>query len=153
MRRLAELPAERAAGLRVIFTDIDGTLTDDRGRIPSSIFAAMEEAVGDGLAVVPVTGRPAGWCDMIVRTWPVHGVIGENGGLRFRRDGERILRDFEQGEAERSANQLRLLALGAEVLRRHPGAALASDQCYREFDIAIDFAEDVAALPWTKSTR
>src|SRR5207344_137488 len=33
------------------------------------------------------------------------------------------------------------------ILRAVPGAALASDQLYRETDLAIDFCEDVAPLP------
>ena len=35
----------------------------------------------------------------------------------------------------------------AEVLAEVPGAAVASDQAYREADLAIDFCEDVAPLP------
>ena len=43
----------------------------------------MERLRESGLAVVPITGRPAGWCDLIARLWPVDGVVGENGAFIF----------------------------------------------------------------------
>jgi len=149
---ISDLPADEASRLEAIFFDIDGTITDSEGRIPASAFDAMERAAGADLRVVPVTGRPAGWCDLIARTWPVDAVVGENGGLYFRRgrsgpDGGAMERIYAQDEDTRRSNRARLEALAIEVLRRHPGARLASDQPYREFDIAIDFCEDVARLP------
>jgi HAD superfamily hydrolase (TIGR01484 family) len=157
MEPLHGLTRAEAARLEVVFTDIDGTLTDAEGRIPSPVFAAMEAAAGAGLAVVPITGRPAGWCDMIARTWPVDGVVGENGGLYFRREkadhGEIMIRVFAQDPPERRRNRSRLDRVAAEVLAAVPGTALASDQQYREFDIAIDFCEDVARLPASEVDR
>jgi HAD superfamily hydrolase (TIGR01484 family) len=152
MRPVAAITADEARGLRALFTDIDGTLTDRDGRIGSRVFAAMEAAGDAGLAVVPITGRPAGWADMIARTWPVDGVVGENGGLAFRRevgpDGQdRMRRTWTQDDATRAANRATMDRLAMEVLAAHPGAALASDQRYRVFDIAIDFCEDVPRLP------
>ena len=152
MRSVSEMGAEEARGLRALFTDIDGTLTDPAGRVPARVFEAMEAAAAAGLAVVPITGRPAGWADMIARTWPVDGVVGENGGLIFRRQidargQEQMLRVWAQDDATRAANRVRMDGLAREVLAAHPGAALASDQGYRVFDVAIDFCEDVPPLP------
>ena len=151
MQPIERLRSEDAAGIEVIFTDIDGTLTDEAGRIPAAVLFAMERISATGIAVVPVTGRPAGWCDMIARTWPVDGVIGENGGLYFRRvhgpDGESMERVFAQSAVVRSENRRKLDAFVGEVLSAHPGSALASDQRYRELDVAIDFCEDVPRLP------
>ena len=53
----------------------------------------------------------------------------------------------QRREAERRANRERLAAVAVRVLREVPGTALASDQPYREADIAIDFCEDVPPLP------
>ena len=39
------------------------------------------------------------------------------------------------------------LAIGERILAAVPGSALASDQQYRETDLAIDYCEDVPALP------
>ena len=142
---LAASPAEVGRGLRGVFCDIDDTLTHD-GRIVPSAFAALARLKAEGLRVVPITGRPGGWVDHIARMWPVDGVVGENGGLWFyHRDG-RLHRRFLQDVDTRRANKARLVALGEHILRAVPGTALASDQPYRELDLAIDFCEDVPAL-------
>ena len=41
------------------------------------------------MLVVPITGRPAGWCDHIARMWPVDAVVGENGAFYFCYDAAR----------------------------------------------------------------
>jgi hypothetical protein len=98
--------------------------------------------------VIPITGRPAGWCDHIARFWPVDGVVGENGAFWFRYDrgARRLVKRFLVGDAERAANRRRLEKVGEAILKTVPGTALASDQLYREADLAIDFCEDVPRL-------
>ncbi len=48
----------------------------------------------------------------------------------------------------REENRRRLSLVKEEILRSVPGTALASDQRYRETDLAIDCFEDVKPLPW-----
>lgn len=148
MKPLADLPAASLRRLAVVLTDIDDTLTDG-GRLSARAYAAMENLRGAGLRVVPVTGRPAGWCDLIARQWPVDGVVGENGALAFRYDeaARRMIRIAALPEAEFRRARARLDALAAEILARVPGAAIAADQFGRLADLAIDFREDVPALP------
>ncbi|MBN2797958.1 MAG: HAD-IIB family hydrolase [Deltaproteobacteria bacterium] len=129
-----------------VVTDIDDTLTWE-GRLVPAAFLCLARLQAAGLRVVPVTGRPGGWVDHIARMWPVDGVVGENGGLWFYMQGGRLRRRFLQPAAERSANRARLSALATTLLAEVPGAALASDQPYRELDLAVDFCEDVPALP------
>eukprot|EP01036_Dinobryon_divergens_P061026 gene61026-81363_t len=85
MQPVAALPASIARNLVGVFTDIDDTLTTE-GRLPAAAYQALEALHAAGLIVVPITGRPAGWCDMIARFWPVAGVIGENGAFYYRYD-------------------------------------------------------------------
>ena len=85
MRPLADLPVADRQAVRFVLTDIDDTLTRD-GALPSSSLVAMERLRAAGLTVVPITGRPAGWCDHIARMWPVDGVVGENGAFWFAYD-------------------------------------------------------------------
>ncbi len=148
MRPLAEMPAATRADVRVVLTDIDDTLST-RGRIPAVAYTAMERLTAAGLLVVPITGRPAGWCDHIARMWPVAGVVGENGAFWMRYDERqhRLVKRFLATEAERAANRAKLAAIGHAILAAVPGTALASDQLYRESDLAIDVREDVPALP------
>jgi HAD superfamily hydrolase (TIGR01484 family) len=141
-------PAEIARGLAGVFTDIDDTITTD-GHLPAAAYAALERLQAAGLAVVPITGRPAGWCDMIARFWPVAGVVGENGAFTFRYDHatKKMHRSFVATAVERAENRRKLNALAERILAEVPGAAIASDQLYREADLAIDFREDVPPLP------
>jgi HAD superfamily hydrolase (TIGR01484 family) len=151
---LADLPPDLAAEVRVVFTDIDDTLTTE-GRLTAAAFAAMEALDAAGVAVVPVTGRPAGWCDHVARMWPVAGVVGENGAFYYRYDAaaRRFLRRYVLDEAARAALQDRLRSLGEHILAAVPGCAIASDQAFRIHDLAVDFCEDVAPLPRAEVDR
>ena len=135
-------------GLAAVLTDIDDTLTL-HGRLPPAAFAALDSLRKAGLRVIPITGRPAGWCDMIARQWPVDAVVGENGAFYFRYDdaARKMIRVYAQSAEERRANRARLDAITLRVLKEFPGCAIASDQAYREIDVAIDFREDVPPLP------
>lgn len=145
---IADWPPARRSAVRGVFCDIDDTLTTD-GRIGAAMLAALERLQAAGLLVVPVTGRPAGWCDMIARMWPVDAVVGENGALYFRYDAaaRRMTRRYVDDEATRGEKRRRLAAVRDEILARVPGVAVAADQPYRETDLAIDFCEDVPPQP------
>ncbi len=145
MQSLDRMPPALAAGVEILFSDIDDTISTD-GRITASAFDALWRAHEAGLQVVPVTGRPAGWCDHIARMWPVHGVIGENGGLAFRMGAKGMERHFVYDDETRRGFRKRLGELREGILREVPGCGIASDQGYREYDLAIDFCEDVPAL-------
>ena len=135
-------PPADLAGIAVVLTDIDDTLTID-GRLPAIAYSALERLREAGLIVVPVTGRPAGWCDLIARLWPVDAVVGENGAFYFRCvAGRGMTRVYVKEESERCGDRARLADLGAAILAAVPGARIAADQRYRESDLAVDFAED-----------
>jgi hydroxymethylpyrimidine pyrophosphatase-like HAD family hydrolase len=77
---------------------------------------------------------------------PVDAVVGENGAFTFfMKSGVRqrvdTPRGIEAGEAEK-----KFQVLIAAVQKKFPQAKWASDQKYREFDLAIDICEDVP--PW-----
>lgn len=144
---LARFAAEQRRAVRAVLTDIDDTLTDD-GRLTAVAYHALERLKLAGFIVVPITGRPAGWCDMIARFWPVDGVVGENGAFYFHYDDKahRMIRRYAKSLSERERDSGRLAELAAVITREVPGAAIASDQAYREADLAIDFCEDVPPL-------
>ena len=148
MRPLQELPERVRQAIRGVLFDIDDTLTTE-GRLTATAYAGMERLQAAGLRVIPITGRPAGWCDHIARMWPVDGVVGENGAFYFRYDAARrvMRRSFVDDDAARAHHRARLREIAAEILAAVPGAAIAADQHYRETDLAIDYCEDVARLP------
>jgi len=148
LQSLATIPQAARRNIRGILADIDDTLST-HGRLGADAYTAMEKLRAAGKLVIPITGRPAGWCDHIARMWPVDAVVGENGAFYMRHDdaARKLVRRFAAAADERAANRNRLAAVGEEILKAVPGAAFASDQRYRETDLAIDFCEDVPPLP------
>jgi len=148
MQPLVALPDAARMAIRGVLTDIDDTFSTE-GRITAVAYAAMERLHQAGLLVIPVTGRPAGWCDHIARMWPVDAVVGENGALYMLHDEQsRVLRKrYAESDPDRFASRERTAGIAARILRAVPGCALASDQPYRDTDLAIDYCEDVAPLP------
>jgi HAD superfamily hydrolase (TIGR01484 family) len=154
MKPLSQMSLEMARSIRVVLTDIDDTITTE-GMLTAAAYGALERLHRAGFLVIPVTGRPAGWCDHIARMWPVDAVVGENGAFYFRYDRERktMQQRFWAGPEELKRNRAKLDVIETEVLASVPGAALASDQAYRMADLAIDFCEDVPALPEAEVDR
>jgi HAD superfamily hydrolase (TIGR01484 family) len=148
MLPLSDFPLKARREIRGVFCDIDDTLTTG-GRLTAAAYSAMDRLQQAGLMVVPVTGRPAGWCDHIARMWPVAAVVGENGAFYFRYDpaARKMLRCYVHDATTRAAQREQLQQIGARIVAEVPGAAVAADQLYRETDLAIDYCEDVARLP------
>lgn len=132
--------------INFVLTDIDDTLTD-HGHLKSEAYEALWKLKEKGIKIIPITGRPAGWCEMIARFWPVEAIVGENGGFYFRYHNKKMHRTFFFPESEMKRNREKLNIIEKEVLSKVPGCAIASDQFCRLMDLAVDFCEDVPALP------
>ncbi|MBW1997392.1 MAG: HAD-IIB family hydrolase [Deltaproteobacteria bacterium] len=148
MKPFEQFPDHLKSNVRFVLTDIDDTLTIN-GRLTSIIFSAMERLKHAGLHILPITGRSAGWCDHIARMWPVDGVVGENGAFYFRYDcsKKKMYRRYMRSEKQRKKDRIELKKLARMILQKVPGCQIASDQSYRETDLAIDYCEDVPPLP------
>ena len=148
---LADCPRETLAAIEGVLTDIDETVST-HCRLTAEAYGAMEALKKAGFRVIPVTGRPAGWCDPSPasgRSTPWWAKTAPSGcGTTTRRASS--ARRFVQSEAERAEGRRRLEAVRAEVLRDVPGAGIASDQPYRAADLAIDFCEDVPPCRMTR---
>ena len=145
---LGQWPRALSGAVHTLLADIDDTLSSE-GRLTAAAYTALERLHEAGLRVVPVTGRPAGWCDHIARFWPVHAVVGENGAFYMWHDraSGRLRTRHWLDEAGRARSTARLAAVRERILAEVPGCAVASDQFCRLYDLAIDFREDVPALP------
>ena len=146
MKNIREFPSQETKKIKYLLTDIDDTLTDE-GFLHAEAYAALWSLQEKGIHVIPVTGRPAGWCEMIARQWPVAGVVGENGGFYFRYHDKKMHRYFFFDEKTQQQNREKLEKIRVEVLEKVPGCDIASDQFCRLMDLAVDFCEDVPALP------
>jgi len=148
MQSFDRFPADVKKNIAYVLTDIDDTLTN-QGRLRAVVFTALEQLQDAGIRIIPITGRPAGWCDHIARMWPVDGLVGENGAFYFRYDARRrrMVRRYARSESQRRADRQRLEGIRQEILKQVPGCRVAADQAYREADLAIDYCEDVPPLP------
>jgi len=159
MKPIAEMTPEEASGVKYVLMDIDDTITRE-GKLLASSYSALWELKEAGLKVIPVTGRSAGWCDLIAREWPVDGVIGENGALAF---WEELRPDGKPGQlpllkAEYHPNAVRndhpvLERVKKRALAEFPDLRVAKDQFARLFDLALDFAEEDPVLPLSAAER
>lgn len=145
MRPILEMAPAEAASIRTVLFDIDDTITT-AGKLTAAAYSAMWSLAEAGLRLIPVTGRPAGWCDLIIREWPVCAVIGENGAFALHALNGGKPHVFLHPEAPHDA-QLRLAAVREAVLAAVPGSRVAQDQFCRKYDLAIDFSEDAPRLP------
>ncbi|MDR2143312.1 MAG: HAD hydrolase family protein [Treponema sp.] len=168
MKPVTEISAAEASVVVYVLMDIDDTLTT-AGKLPAAAYAALWKLHEAGLKVIPVTGRPAGWCDLIAREWPVDGVVGENGALAFweepsekpagdpsekpsgepaqrQTNGRPVLKQEFHPNAVRNDHPV-LVRIKEKALAGVPGLRPAKDQFARIFDIALDFAEEEPVLP------
>ncbi len=149
MKPLSELDTR---GVEAVLLDIDDTLTTD-GKLTAHAYDALERLKHAGKRVIPVTGRPAGWCDHIARMWPVDAVVGENGAFYFWHGDGKLHKRYHDDAPVRAGKRSRLESLAKRILGAVPGCAIASDQAYRETDLAIDYCEDVPPLSLDAAER
>ena len=154
MKPIIQFPESVRKKIRYLLTDIDDTLTVN-GRLPGAAFSAMERLQQADIRVIPITGRPAGWCDHIARMWPVDGLVGENGAFYFKYDDQqkKMIRRYVKSDRERQEDREKLEKLKKVILEKVPGCQISADQAYREADLAIDFCEDVPPLPMKEVKR
>jgi len=152
MRSLASLGPAAAQGLRAVLFDIDDTITE-AGLLLEESYSSLWRLRAAGLAVVPVTGRPAGWCDLIARQWPVDGVVGENGAFAFYQKSGRLERLFHPEAPDPGSTRGRLADLATRAREFFPSLRIAKDQDYRLFDLALDFAEEPPDLGLEEAKR
>jgi hypothetical protein len=151
MQPIADLDREVLKNLEFILTDIDDTLTQN-GKLGAEAYSALWELEQAGYAVIPVTGRPAGWCDLIVRQWPVAGVVGENGAFAFYLH-EGGLKQLFHPSVDSGAGKSKFEQIKAAVFNAVPGTREAKDQFSRLFDLAIDFREEPPFLDFSAAMK
>jgi len=65
------------SNLRLIASDVDGTLTEG-GKFSPKLITAIESLTQAGIEVILITGRSAGWVQALNNYLPVSGAIAEN---------------------------------------------------------------------------
>ncbi len=139
MRPLATMRDEDARALDVLLFDLDDTLLT-HGVLERAAYAALCDLADAGLGLVAVTGRPAGWGEVIARQWPLLGAITENGAVALRRVGKGIERSVRE-PGRLAENRVRLAQIVADVRGAFPEVELADDVDARRTDVTFDVGE------------
>jgi len=125
----------------ILFTDVDDTLTT-AGKLLPETYQSLCDLANAGIDVIPVTGGCAGWCDQIVRTWPVRAVIGEGGAFYLEHSEQQGYRRVYWGEARQHAEDQQRIKNYIAQLNFDFDVRLANDQDFRLVDVAIDYNQD-----------
>ncbi len=116
--------------IKLVATDLDGTLLRSDGSVSERSRAALRSAADAGLGVVFVTGRPPRWLDVLVEATGYVGVaVGANGAVLYDVTAERLI------SAHLLTSAL-MLELGTELRAEFP-----------EVEFAVEYGDGFAAEP------
>tara|TARA_R110000764_G_scaffold101870_1_gene187216 strand:+ start:17782 stop:18549 length:768 start_codon:yes stop_codon:yes gene_type:complete len=143
MNNPINLPKNLTNKIKVLFTDVDDTLTFN-GEIPLQTIQSLHKLKEANIVVVPVTGASAGWCDCLLKTLPIKYIIGENGAF-FMEQGDRghslLTYLKEPHQVQEDLEKLKLLIKELNTL--YPDISFTQDQSYRITDVALDIGQAV----------
>lgn len=143
LRPLHEISEAVLAGVRVLATDIDDTITTE-GRLAGRTVDLLAKLGRTGLIVALVTGRSAGWAQALAGYLPgVCLAVGENGLVSFDNQGRR--RDLGP---PRGADFQQALTEQTERVKRAFSLERTDDDDFRLFErtFARTAAFDAASL-------
>jgi HAD superfamily hydrolase (TIGR01484 family) len=138
---LARLERDEARSLEGLLFDLDDTLLD-HGLLGVEAYSALHRLSAAGLRLLAVTGRPAGWGDVLARQWPVAAFVTENGAITFHRVGRSLRRFDPAPDAERERRRRVIAGIVAEMRERFPELRPASDNELRRTDFTFDIGEE-----------
>ncbi len=127
---------QQSIDIRLIATDIDGTLTRE-GKLTTELLQAIDSIHAKGIELLLVTGRSAGWVSGINHYLPIAGALAENGGVYFNKDGGfDFITQIESIETHRAALAERFWELQAA----YPHIEESIDNQFRITDWTFDVA-------------
>jgi len=143
LRPFQDFPEVVLAGVRVLASDIDDTITAE-GKLGSRTVDLLAQLGRAGLVVALVTGRSAGWAQALAGYLPgVCLAVGENGLVSFDNQGRR--RDLGP---PRGADFQQALTNQAERVKRAFSLVRTDDDDFRLFERTFErpASFDAAAL-------
>ena len=152
---LASLPTE--IDLRLVVTDMDGTLIDDEGRVPAGLTDAVADMRDAGIVFAPASGRQlANLRAVLGSAVDDSPLIAENGSFVVH-GGEEIHSDtISAQDAEAAITMTRRLVdsghdVGAVVAGKYCAYIERSDAAFLEqtrlYYEALEIVEDLTAIP------
>jgi HAD superfamily hydrolase (TIGR01484 family) len=137
-----EFPRSTAQTLRGLLFDLDDTVLD-HGRLATETLETLYELNRAGLHLVGVTGRPAAWGQVLLRQWPIDGMVTENGIVGLVRQHNRVHVIERLTPRERVDRTAQLRALVDQTLEKFPELSVTDDSFGRYADTSFDIAESV----------
>ncbi len=140
MRPIADLLPAVAARVRAVLFDVDDTVLD-HGRLSTRSLDAMYRLKDNGMLLVGVTGRPVTWGQVLVRQWPLDGMVTENGALAVTQKENRVLTLDRLTRHQREARRAQLLMLVTGLRQQFPDIQPSDDAESRIGDYTLDIGE------------
>lgn len=141
LQPLSTLDDLRLRNIDFLLFDVDETFTT-HGQLLAETYATLFDLQRAGITAIPVTGRPSGWGNVMLSTWPIKACVTENGGVISWKDSHHIAQQRVIHFEHRGAGYIdKLRALGERIIAQHPSVRVSADQPYRLTDLAIDYNE------------
>ncbi|TAG05931.1 MAG: hypothetical protein EAZ43_00080 [Betaproteobacteria bacterium] len=141
LQPVSSISADALRRIDYLLFDVDETFTT-HGLLTSEAYATLFALRDAGILAIPVTGRPSGWGNVMLSTWPIAACVTENGGVIAWRDAQNQSQQQVIHAEHRGVGYIESLrALGAAIVAKHPSVRISADQPYRLTDLAIDHAE------------
>lgn len=141
MRPLSALTNASLKHIDYLLFDVDETFTT-HGLMHAETYATLFELRDAGITAVPVTGRPSGWGNVMLSTWPIKACVTENGGVIAWKNAAGVaIQQVIHNEHRGTGYIEKLRALGDAIATKYPQVRVSADQPYRLTDLAIDYAE------------
>ena len=142
MRPLAAMPTSEAASVTALLFDLDDTVLT-HGVLTRAAYDAVCDLAASGLDLVAVTGRPAGWGEVLARQWPLLGVVAENGAVSIVREGASIKRTVRGTDGALAERRARLEEITTSLRAALPELEPTDDVGARMTDRTFDIGERV----------
>jgi HAD superfamily hydrolase (TIGR01484 family) len=144
---ISTIPSAVLRTIEFLLFDVDETFTT-HGLLHAETYASLFALRDAGITAIPVTGRPSGWGNVMLSTWPIRACVTENGGVISWKDADGVARQNVIHVEHRGAGYIEeLRALGERIVAQFPMVRVSADQPYRLTDLAIDYAEQSRDVP------
>ena len=131
MQPLAALTSDALKSIDYLLFDVDETFTT-HGLMHAETYATLFALRDAGITAIPVTGRPSGWGNVMLSTWPIKACVTENGGvIAWKNIAGLAIQRVIHSEHRGAGYIEKLRALGGAIARKYPQVRVSADQPYR----------------------
>ena len=140
MRPIENADRGLLGGIEGLVFDLDDTILD-HGKLGAESYSALWDLHRAGFLLLAATGRPAGWGEVLARTWPVAAVVSENGAIAHVGTPHGLLRVDTAAPEARRERQAALASIAARVEAAFPMLRTTDDAHARISDVTYDIGE------------